>query len=140
MMPKKLLIIGITLVVVAVLVLIALGIWLGSAISGGSNKIAVSPYSAVYLSNGDMYFGILSWFPKPHLSKVWILQRQADQNNQSQLSVAEFTKAFWGPVDEIYLNSKQIVWWSRLRSDSQFVRAINNPSLVEQQQLSPTAK
>src|SRR3989344_724053 len=137
-MPKKILIIGVTLVVIAVLVLIALGIWLGSVISGGSNKAVASPYSAVYLSNGDMYFGVLSWVPNPHLSNVWVLQKQTDQNNQQQLGIIKFDKAFWSPVDEIELNSKQIVWWSRLRNDSQLVRAINNPALVEQQQQQST--
>ncbi len=133
-MTKKFKLIGILLLVAAVFLLAAFGVWLGSAFSGGWNRNAYSPYSAVYLSNGDMYFGALSWFPKPRLSNVWLLQRQVDGNNQPQFSVAEFTKAFWAPVDEIYLNPKQIVWWSRLRNDSQLALVMNNPSLLDQQQ------
>jgi len=134
MFPKKFAIVGILLVVVAVVAMVTLGIWLGSEISGGSNKAAASPYSGVYLSNGDMYFGVLSWFPKPRLSNVWVVQKQTDQNNQPQFNVAQFTKAFWAPMDEIYLNPKEIVWWSRLRSDSQLAKVMGNPSIAQQQQ------
>ncbi len=123
--------IGLVLVVLAVLLAIAI---LGAALGSFSARKDYSPYSAVYLSNGDMYFGVLSWMPKPHLSNVWLLQRQVDGNNQPQFSVAQFTKAFWSPVDQIFLNPKQIVWWSRLRNDSQLVKAMSDPSLFQQEQ------
>ncbi|MDO8664133.1 MAG: hypothetical protein Q7K44_01065 [Candidatus Liptonbacteria bacterium] len=138
MFPKKFVVAGILLVVVAVVIMISVGVWLGSAISGGSSSKAVaSPYSAVYLSNGDMYFGVLSWFPKPRLSNVWLLQRQVDKDNQPQISVGQFTKAFWAPMDELSLNPKEIIWWVRLRSDSQLAKAMNNPPADQQQQQPP---
>lgn len=135
-MSKKIVTIGVTLVVVAVLVLVALGIWLGSLIMGGDKSDAAAPsqYSVVSLATGEMYFGKLSWFPSPHLSKVWTLQRQVDKDNQTQMSLAEYGKAFWGPVDDLSINPKEIVWWSRLRNDSQIAKAIDNPSLLQQQQ------
>lgn len=134
MFPKKFALTGILLIVVAVFIIIGIGVWLGSAISGGSSKVTASPYSAVYLSNGDMYFGSLSWFPKPRLSNVWLIQRTVDQNNQQQVGVAQFNKAFWAPMDEINLNPKEIVWWTRLQSNSELVKAMDNPSLLQQQQ------
>jgi len=133
MFPKKFAIVGILLIVVAVIVMISVGVWLGSAISGGSAKVTASPYSAVYLANGDMYFGVLSWFPKPRLSNVWLIQRTVDENNQPQVGVAQFNKAFWAPMDEINLNSKEIVWWTRLQSNSELVKAMDNPQVVQQQ-------
>ncbi len=134
MFPKKFAVIGILLVVVAVFIMVAIGVWLGSIIGGGSNKVTASPYSAVYLSNGDMYFGVLSWFPKPRLTNVWLIQRTVDKDNQQQVGVAQFNKAFWGPMDELSLNSKEIVWWVRLRSDSQLAQAMKNPPVDQQQQ------
>ncbi len=131
-MSRKTIITGVVLLVVAVVVLVALGVWLGSVLRGGGTA-GPSPYSAVLLSNGDMYFGKLSWFPAPRLTNVWVLQRTVDQNNQQQLGVGQFNKAFWGPMDELNLNSKEIVWWSRIRSDSQLAKAIENPSSVQQQ-------
>ncbi len=134
MFPKKFVVAGISLVVVAVVIMISVGVWLGSVIGGGSNKVVASPYSAVYLSNGDMYFGVLSWFPRPRLSNVWLLQRQVDKDNQPQISVGQFTKAFWAPMDELSLNPKEIVWWVRLRNDSQLAQAMKNPPVDQQQQ------
>lgn len=114
------------------LILIGLGIWIGSNLSQ-PNPSGPSEYSAVYLSTGDIYYGILSWFPWPHLKNVWLLQRSVDQNNQPQLSIAPFSRAFWGPVDEVYLNPKQVIFWTRLRNDSQVLKAIQNPSALQQQ-------
>jgi len=127
------------LVLVAVVVVAYLWVWLGSFLMNGGFVKNTSAYSAVYLSNGDMYFGVLSWFPAPHLSKVWLLQRQVDQNNQPQTNIAEFSKAFWAPTDDIYLNSKQIIWWSRLRNDSKLAAAMDNPSILMQQQQQATS-
>lgn len=118
--------------VTAVLILVTAGVWLGVGLTGSRNSDSSSDYSAVYLTTGDIYYGKLSWFPSPRLTNVWLLQRGIDQNNQAQLSVTQFTKAFWGPVDEINLNSRTIVFWTKLRSDSQLVKAFENPNLLQQ--------
>ncbi len=133
MLPKKFIIITILLVAVFV----AFGIWLGTYLSQPS-QTGPSEYSAVYLSTGDIYYGKLNWFPWPRLTNVWILQRNIGQNNQVQLGLGQFTNAFWGPMDEVYLNPKQIVFWARLRSDSQVVKAIQNPSALQQPQVPAT--
>lgn len=125
-MSKKLFLFFVVLVVVVV----ALGIWIGLAISGSgamssaSNPDGPSPYSAVYLATGDIYFGKLSWFPSPHLTDVWYLTRSQDQSGQTQLGVAPFKSVSWGPVDEINLDTKQIVFWTALSNGSQMVQAI----------------
>lgn len=130
-MPSKKFLIITALIV---LLFIGLGIWVGSYLSSQqSNPSGPSEYSAVYLSTGDIYYGVLSWFPLPHLKNVWLLQRSVDQNNQQQLGIAPFNRAFWGPVDEIYLNPKQVIFWTRLRNDSQVLKAIQNPSALQQQ-------
>ena len=121
-----------------VLILIGLGIWIGSNLSQ-PNPTGPSEYSAVYLSTGDIYYGIFSWFPLPHLTNVWSLQRSADQNNQPQLSIAPFKQAFWGPVDEIYLNPKQIIFWTRLRNDSQVLKVLKNPNSLQSQSQQPAS-
>ena len=125
------------LFIFSVLFLVGVGVWLGLRVSGTTRAQSVSPYSAVYLSTGDVYFGKLSWFPSPHLKDVWFLQRSVDANNQSQVNILPFTSAFWGPSDTVSLNPKQIIFWARLRSDSDVARLIANPSLLEQ---SPAAQ
>lgn len=116
--------------IIIVLVLLGVGVWLGVNL-GRSAEGGASAYSAVYLTTGDIYFGKLSWLPKPRLTNVWLLQRNVDNNNQPQLGLVPFTSSFWGPVDEIYLNPKQIVFWTRLSKDSAVVRAFDNPALLQ---------
>ncbi len=96
-------------------------------------EASVSSYTAVYMASGDIYFGKMHWFPRSRLTNVWYLQRSVNQQNQPQLSLAKFQDVFWGPVDEIYLNSDQILFWTSLRNDSQVVKAFVNPSLLQQQ-------
>ena len=126
MFTKKF-IIAIVLVVVLVL---AVGVWLGSRLLTAQNPEGESDYSAVYLTTGDIYFGKLDWFPLPHLKNVWFLQRSVDQQNQTQLGVSPLNSAFWGPVDEVYLNPKEIVFWTHLRNNSQLAQALANPSAL----------
>lgn len=125
--PKKLIVV----ILIVVVVLIAFVLGLTFALEGrvSANR---SPYKAVYMATGDIYFGKMSWFPKPRLKGVWYLQRGVDQNSQPQLGVAPFSRVFWGPVDEIYLNPRQIVFWTSLRADSELAKALANPSLLEQ--------
>jgi len=132
MLSKKLIII----LVVAVVVLVAVGVWLVFWISGLSrpNPAGPSEYSAVYMSTGDIYYGKLDLFPRMRIRNVWFLQRGVDAQNQPQLGIAPFGTAFWGPVDEVYLNPQQVIFWTRLRNDSQVAKAFANPALFQQQQ------
>lgn len=80
-----------------------------------------SPYSAVYLKTGDIYFGKLSWFPRVKIENPWFLQRTVDEKNETRIGVAPLADAFWKPVNEIFLNRSEIVFWTRLQSDSQVI-------------------
>jgi hypothetical protein len=92
--------------------------------SGGSSADAPSAYSAVYLSTGDVYFGKLSWFPSPHMTDVWYLQRSQDQSGNAQVALSAFKSIFWGPVDRIDFGAKDIVFSTRLKNGSQVVQTI----------------
>jgi hypothetical protein len=106
--------------VVILIIFIIVTVWLVLKLN---NNSAQSEYSAVYLSNGEIYFGKLSWFPSPHLSDVFFIQRVADEENPS-LSLQPFNSVIWGPENEINLNSKEIIFWTNLRPDSQVVQII----------------
>jgi hypothetical protein len=116
---------------VLIVVVIVLAVWMGILIAGmqsGSNPDSASPYSAVYLSTGDIYFGKLSWFPSPHMTDVWLITRSQDQSGQAQTSLIPFKSVLWGPMDEISFNSQDIVFSTRLKNGSQIVSAMENPS------------
>jgi len=122
----------VAVVVVIVIVLVFAGVWVGSILTGAKSGTA-SGYTAVFLTSGDVYFGKLSWFPWPKLSKAWFLQRSTDEKNQPQIGLAPFSSVFWGPEGDVYLNPKQILFWAPIKSDSNVAKAIENPDSVRQQ-------
>lgn len=122
------------LFVILVIIVIILGIWIGALIfeaSASENPNAPSAYAAVYLTTGDIYYGKLNWFPSPHLTDVWLLQKGTG-STATEFGMTPFTSAFWGPIDEVYLNPNQIVFWTYLRNNSQVAQALSNPALLQQ--------
>jgi len=91
-------------------------------------------YYAVYLRTGDLYFGQLTRFPSFGLKQVYLLQvNQA--NKENPLSIQRFRDVFWGPEDEVTINRDDVVWFTKLRSDSQLAELIKkNPALTAPQQ------
>ena len=116
-----------------IVLLIACSILLARDLALQASVPGVSPYSVISMSNGDIYFGELQWFPRPVLTSVWVLQRSVNDKNQTQLSVTPFTRAFWQPADLLYLNPRDIISWAPLQNGSQIVQAIENPSILNQQ-------
>jgi hypothetical protein len=108
-----------------VLVVLVSGAIVGYVLSGNDGlwPERAPEYSAVYLATGDIYFGELGWFPKPHLKNVWYLQQGVDEENQAQVGILPFKDVAWGPMDKVYLSSDQIVWIARVRDDSQLIQA-----------------
>ncbi|MBI2591260.1 MAG: hypothetical protein HYW34_01115 [Candidatus Brennerbacteria bacterium] len=87
---------------------------------------AESPYYAVFLQTGDLYFGQLSrsFIPSSRvdLKNVYILARTNDEKNP--FSLQKFSDAFWGPSGQISLSRDKVVWINKLKSDSQVAGAI----------------
>lgn len=118
------------IIIVVVLVFVGIGVWIGLVVAGspsGMSGQVLSPYSAVYLSTGDVYFGKLEWFPSPHIEDAWFLQRGTDANGNPTLSVYPFSGVAWGPASAVYFDSRQIVFWTRLSADSRVVSIMENP-------------
>ncbi len=128
----------ITILIVILAVLLGAIIWLITKTNQGSSGVKDSPYSAVYLSNGEVYFGKLSWFPYPKLKNVFFIQRNETGSN-FEFSLQTFQDIFWGPKNEIRLNSKEIIFWTKLKGDSQVARLIDdqlkNPTLESLNQI-----
>ncbi|MGC9611205.1 MAG: hypothetical protein ABSE68_03255 [Minisyncoccia bacterium] len=118
---KVLLIVAIALL----LALVGILVW--------QNWFSQPSYYAVYLRTGDLYFGQLSRFPSFGLSRVYLLQVNS-QNQQNPVNVQKFSNVFWGPEDFIKINRDDVVWYTKLRSDSQLLRLIeSNPELTSPQ-------
>ena len=121
--------------ILAVIVFVA-GFYAKNLISkkGSAIDIEVSPYSAVFLANGQVYFGKMvskndSEFV---LSDVFYLQISGDAaTTQAQLSQPKFSliklgNELHGPTNELYINTSQILFYEKLRNDSKVVESIKN--------------
>ena len=123
MKNKKILIwVGIAVVVVIAAVL-AIFSWTGAE----KAEMKSSGIAAVYMTNGDIYFGKMDWFPWPRLKNVWYIQRGVDQKQQPQVGLAPFKDLFWTPIDEVYLNPKEIIFWTMIKDGTQIAEALKNP-------------
>jgi hypothetical protein len=124
----------IILFIVALLILIGLGVWIGVTMSGSheTNPTGPSEYSAVYMTSGDVYFGKLHSFPKPYLSDALYLVRSTNQSGQTQINLASFSSVFWAPAGKIYFNPDQVLFTAPLQNNSQIISVIKNPSLLTQ--------
>lgn len=115
-----------SLFIIMALVLMGAGAWLGAFFS--RMQSGISPYSAVYLTTGEVYFGKLSWFPAPHLDNVWFVNRIVDEQNRSQSTIVSLETLFWKPSNRIYLNPQQIVLVARIQSGSEMVKIFEQPA------------
>ncbi len=121
----------IVLIIVLIIVIVVTSI-LVLKLNQKNNIESPSEYAAVYLSTGDIYFGKINKFPHLSLENVWYLQRGVDAQNQAQMSVVPLKNSFWGPVDKINLNSKQVVWWTYIKNGSQLLEAFKNLNMQNQ--------
>ena len=121
-----------TVILIAIIAILALalGVLITLKVLSKSDEMKASKFTAVYMASGDIYFGKMSWFPWPKLQNVWYLQRGVDKENQPQLGIMPFNKIIWSPIDEIRLNSKQIILWTKIREGSELAKALENPSSV----------
>lgn len=101
------------------------------------NKSSVSNFYAVFLTNGQVYFGhivqkdsqVLTLSDVFYLKANPKLQSSSQLNDQAQgnvnLSLIKLGKEIHGPTDTMYIVIPQILFWEQLQSNSKIVQAIN---------------
>lgn len=93
-------------------------------------------YSAVFLSNGQVYFGhiVKNGELEMVLEDVYYLKspaQGAEQGQTAQQASLELVKLggeIHGPTNELRVNRTQILFYEKLRDDSQVVEAIKSQS------------
>lgn len=80
------------------------------------------PYYAIYMNDGNVYFGKISHFPRFVVTNVWFLQ---GGSGLSELTVSRFSESIWGPEDKMYVNPDNIIWKTKLKKDSQLLSRFN---------------
>ena len=99
----------------------------------GQGKSAAQ-YQAVFLTNGQVYFGTISDINSNYvvLRNIYYLQAaQSLQNTNAQtqpFSLVKLGKELHGPTDTMYINRQQILFYEDLRDDSSVVKTIEGNS------------
>ena len=123
-------------IVIALLVLIVgfVGWMVWSNSKSGATGIDSSRYQAVFLSNGQIYFGKLSAFNDESfkITNIYYPQAQAtgeeaetDVNaEQSSIQLFAVTEGVHGPDDEMIILKNQILYYENLKADSKVTQLI----------------
>lgn len=82
-------------------------------------------YSAVFLDNGQVYFGILERTNKEfyRLTGVYYLQSGATTDS-SNISLVRLGNEAHGPTDEMIINKDHVLFFEEMRPDSKVMQAI----------------
>lgn len=124
----------IAILIVIIVVFLALGgffVWQKkNAIQG----IETNHYQAVFLTNGQVYFGKIAGFDGKYLLLDSIYYLQAPQQNvqptdkdkqqQTQLSIVKLGNELHGPEDRMHIAKDQVLFWENLKDDGKVVQAI----------------
>ncbi len=104
----------------------------------GSASQSSAEWQAVFLTNGQVYFGQVERATKDELvlNEIYYLQitqplqRSSDQNvpvqNQNELALVKLGNELHGPTDEMRINREHVLFTEDLKDDSKVVEAIRN--------------
>lgn len=126
----------IMIAVVAILIIVigGLGWWGFQRMQGGaSSSINTNQYQALFLTNGQVYFGKLSNVDDKYvkMTDIYYLQVQqavqpADKKaaEQPQVSLAKLGSELHAPEDTMMVNRDQVLFFENLKEDGKVVKAI----------------
>ncbi len=103
-----------------------------------SSKPSIEPdtYYAVFLTNGQVYFGKPESMTRDELVLIDVYYLQlsgdatavatADPLSEPKFALVKLGKEIHGPVDTLYINRDNVLFYEQLRKDSQVVTSIRN--------------
>lgn len=129
------------LLITIIVVLAVLGYIFRDKLFSGSASVGRANFQAVFLTNGQVYFGKLADSGGRYitLNNIYYLQvtpvlqtgtegqpGAGQQQNQQQLSLVKLGNELHGPVDEMHINRDQILFVEDLKEDGRVVQAIKD--------------
>jgi hypothetical protein len=136
---KKVVIIAIASVVLVAALAVSTVLLLNNSGKGGNAAINKDDYQAVFLTNGQVYFGKLQNTNGEYLklTDIYYLQvdgavqqagaeEQAATDENSNVQLIKLGNELHGPRDEMQLNNQQVLFWENLKPDSRVSEAIKN--------------
>lgn len=125
-------------IVVVVIVAVVIGwlVWSNSTKSSGETGINSSRYQAVFLVNGQIYFGKLASFNDKSfkLTDIYYPQAQNSNGTSTDTSTQNATSGgiqlirlgdeVHGPESEMFISKDQILYYENLKADSKVAQLI----------------
>lgn len=123
----------------AVVVLLAGAVYAGSVYTNkttSTSSTKLKPYSSVFLTNGQVYFGNVEKKTKDEivLSDIYYLQVQQPiqpqpeqkdaKQEQPQVSLVKLGKEIHGPKDRMTINMSQVTFIEEITDDGQVMQTI----------------
>ena len=137
---KKALVAAIIVLLIALVAVAGMLVWQYKGTQTSSSAVNKDQYQAVFLANGQVYFGNLSNPGADYvtLSNNYYLQVQQTKeqptvNNpavqpsgdaQPQVALTKLGKELHGPEDEMHISRDQVLFWENLTNGSTVVKAI----------------
>ena len=102
------------------------------------SSIKSKEYQALFLTNGQVYFGKLTHVDSGYvkLTDIYYLQVQqtvqpssgssSSSSNNQQVSLAKLGGELHGPEDTMYVSRQQVLFWENLKTDGKVTQAIQN--------------
>jgi hypothetical protein len=115
--------------------IVLVGLLLTILLFKDSNKeegfVDKNKYQAVFLNNGQVYFGHINELNKDYLgvSNIYYLKvsqqvQPGQQATQNDVSLVKLGCELHGPQDAMLVNRDQVTFWENLKDDGQVAKAI----------------
>jgi hypothetical protein len=104
--------------------------------NGMRSSLAINKgeYQAVFLTNGQVYFGKLQTINNDYLvlNNIYYLQVQQSvqdgktttTTDQNQAQLVKLGNELHGPEDQMQISSKQVLFWENLKTDGKVAQSI----------------
>ncbi|GAC1369230.1 MAG: hypothetical protein NVSMB39_0800 [Candidatus Saccharimonadales bacterium] len=106
------------------------------ATANADSAIKSKQYQALFLTNGQVYFGKVSQVDKSYVKVTDIYYLQVQQTvqpkdaaaaaNNQQVSLAKLGGELHGPEDVMYVSRAQVLFWENLKTDGKVAKAISD--------------
>jgi hypothetical protein len=112
---------------------VALILFLTAGKNSQEQAINKGTYQAVFLNNGQVYFGKIAHInPKSiDLGNIYYLQTSStgqsttQQQSSSSVSLVKLGCELHAPYDRMIINADQVIFWENIQNSSQVVKAID---------------
>lgn len=102
--------------------------------SKADSAVKAKQFQALFLTNGQVYFGKISQVDKSYVKVTDIYYLQVQQTvqpkdaaaaaNNQQVSLAKLGGELHGPEDIMYVSRQQVLFWENLKTDGKVAKAI----------------